>query len=321
VRRAAEQEFAARFRDDLWGTLLFWCKKRNVICQTKWGSRCARVFQRAPTPEDVPATATHGQPPCDEWGEMWAFLVKESTKRAQRYRGPEPLCHFLLTMLHGKWMYDDYVRHHLGRVEIPKVLKDASPEVQDVYRYLRWGYGDEDLALRLAVPVEEARRLRTDVEGRLKQAVQKLRNGRSQDEESLSSADEEESSEIEVVDEAQPDIHTQVLIQNIRAALRQIIARLPPLDQEVLDGLYRRGQTAREITAAWQKAGRSFEPGQPVTQNRIETSVRRSMRTIVRELPTELAYFGPEEDMKQSLAQQDAVKAIKEYLPAILSDG
>jgi len=325
VRRAAEQEFAARLRDDLWRALLFWCADRNVTCRIERESACARVFRRAPSPEDVPATATEKLPECDELGRMWVFLVNTSLVRVRRYRGEAPLCHFLAALLYERWLYQDYVRQQKGRVEIPKALEDASPEVQSVYRYLRWRYSDEDIALRLVASVEEARRWRGEVEDRLKQSGQywELLGGRPRDEESLTIADEEEgeSTEVDVVDEAQPDLDTQVLIRNLQAALRRIIARLPEADREVLDGLYRQGQTAREITEAWQKSGRSFAPGETVTQAQIESSVRRSMRTIVRELPAELAYFVSEDDVKQMKQvlvdpkkQQAFIETLKEYL-------
>ena len=320
VRNGAEQTFMERFRNDLWRALLSWCAYRNVICRLERDSACARLFRRDASPEAVSVTATVHLPECEELSNMWVFLVEQSLLRARSYQGKAPLAHFVGTNLHKPWMYADYVRQHRKRVDIPKVLEGASSPVQDVYRYLRWGYRDEDLALRLDVPLEQAREWRYEVEDRLKQSGQygELLVGRmgTAESESLEVERDGEIREVEVRDEAQPDLHTQVLIQGLQSALREIITRLPDPDQEVLQELYRHGRTAREVAASWQKDGRAFNPGGSVTQKQIEASVRRSMRTIVQELPQELARFGPE--MEQILSdtreQKAFLETLKEYL-------
>ena len=287
---AAWRSFVDQYSDRIYQTAYRWCRRR-----------CRRTHCPVSRNLGLSLIDRIRGSICDEIRDGYVFILEQISKKSlPKYKGDCSLASFLYPVLNPssedkqpggrvqygyEQLYADYLRQRLGRLRLPKILKNLPREHQAVFEKICWGWTEAQICERLGLSPEEFQNIESQIEKAL------LNKGwkhywywlgfRAVREVPLSSppsqeGDEPAEPEIPVADpSATPE--TAAAAREALSIFEQALGRLDARQRDLLELMYQHGLSARQIGEKLRMDPRKIYYDRDLALQQLQAELERAM--------------------------------------------
>jgi len=215
----------------------------------------------------------------DETVDAYLWLVNQLKNKLKAYRGKAPLRHFILSIIHSKYLEIDYLRWKDGNPRsLPKLFQDAPEAEKIALRLLRMNKSTEQIATALNCSFTQTQFILNNVIEKLSQM------GRLDLIQPISEIAFDESATDLSYTYTEMTIEDLALFEKVVAIFKAALKQLDPAEQHLLKLFYQEGLTTKEIIQLYQRIHLRF-PGnldpndiQPAQVNRLLKTIRNRLK-------------------------------------------